>query len=340
MIDGHNDLAWAMRMLDDLALVQHDLAAGIPQVRTDLPRLRAGGVSGQFWSVYVPSSLSGPEAVSATLEQIDFVHRMIARYPEDFAFATTAGEVQAAWDGGRIASLIGMEGGHAIDSSLGVLRMMFALGVRYMTLTHNDNTSWAGSATDTALPGGLSAFGEQVVHEMNRLGMLVDLSHVSSEVMRRVLEITSAPVVFSHSAAKALCNVERNVPDDVLVELARNGGICMVAFVPDFLTSECADWYNAGQPDGVPRPDASAHDVADHIEHIRNVAGIDHVGIGGDYDGSNWMPSDLEDVSCYPQVFDILVQRGWSNEDLRLLRTDNLLRVLQEAEDVAAEKRH
>ncbi len=340
VIDGHNDLPWAMRCLGDLDLSHHDLVRGVPEVRTDLPRLRAGGVTGQFWSVYVPSSLTGPEAVSATLEQIDFVHRMIGRHPDDLAFATTAREVEAAWAGGRIASMIGMEGGHAIDSSLGVLRMMFALGVRYLTLTHNDNTAWAGSATDVPVPGGLTPFGEDVVKEMNRLGMLVDLAHVSSTVMRRVLEVSTAPVIFSHSAAKALCDVERNVPDGVLRDLAANGGICMVAFVPDFLTTACADWFRAGRPEGVPRPEATAHDVADHIEHIRDVAGIDHVGIGGDYDGTDWMPDGLRDVSCYPRVFDVLVQRGWSADDLRRLRTDNLLRVLRAAEDVATAAKH
>lgn len=336
VIDGHNDLPWAMRGLGDLAMAHHDLAIGFPDVRTDLPRLRAGGVTGQFWSVYVPSSLTGAEAVSVTLEQIDFVHRMVGLHPDELALATTAGEVEAAWADGRIASLIGMEGGHAIDSSLGVPRMMFALGVRYLTLTHNDNSAWAGSATDVPLSGGLSPFGESVVSEMNRLGMLVDLSHVSSAVMRRVLEITSAPVIFSHSAARALCAVERNVPDDRLKDLSRNGGICMVPFVPDFLTTECADWHRVGQFEGAPRPEATAHDVADHIDHVRDVAGIDHVGIGGDYDGTGWMPSGLEDVSCYPRVFDILVERGWSADDLRCLRTDNVLRVLRAAEDVAA----
>lgn len=325
-----------MRQLGDLDLACHDLAAGVPEVRTDLPRLRAGGVSGQFWSVYVPSSMTGAEAVSTVLEQIDFVHRMIARHPDDLALARTAAEVEEAWAGGRIASLIGMEGGHAIDSSLGVLRMMFSLGVRYLTLTHNDNTAWAGSATDEPVPGGLTAFGEDVVREMNRLGMLVDLSHVSPDVMRRVLEVTEAPVVFSHSGARALCDVERNVPDDVLVDLARNGGICMVAFVPEFLTTECADWHRLGEPDGMRRPEATIADVADHIEHVRDVAGIDHVGVGGDYDGTRWAPLGLEDVSCYPQVFAVLAERGWSDDDLRRLRTDNVLRVLRAAEDVAA----
>lgn len=242
VIDGHNDLPWAMRVGYDYDFETANLAGHVPGRHTDVPRLRAGGVTGQFWSVYVPSSLTGPVAVATTLEQIDFVHRMAAAYPGDFVLASTADEVEQARRSGRIASMIGMEGGHSIDESLGVLATMYERGARYMTLTHNDNVPWADSATDDAVLGGLSSFGHDVVREMNRLGMIVDLSHVSADVMRQAMVTTSRPVMFSHSSARAVCDVPRNVPDDVLLELSVNGGICMVTFVPEFVSPAVAEW--------------------------------------------------------------------------------------------------
>jgi membrane dipeptidase len=301
--------------------------------------------------VYVPSSLPGPTAVSQTLEQIDFVHRMIERYPDDFVLALDVDDVEAASDDGRIASLLGMEGGHSINESLSVLHMMFDLGVRYMTLTHNHNVPWADSATDERAIGGISEFGRQVVAEMNDIGMIVDLSHVSTEVMHQALATSTRPVMFSHSSARSLCDVERNVPDDVLQRLTTNGGICMVAFVPDFVSPAFARWFDecqemvaaqGGDPrlssdvDRVievrtrtdPPPDVTVDDIADHIEHIRDVAGVDHVGIGGDYGGSTLMPKDLHDVSTYPVLFETLLSRGWSVGDLDRLRRGNVLRVM------------
>ncbi|MGB5951981.1 MAG: dipeptidase, partial [Ornithinimicrobium sp.] len=246
MIDGHNDLPWAMRQLYDGDLDRANLAQSMPQLHTDIPRLRAGGVSGQFWSVFVPAEMSGGAAVSATLEQIDFVYRMLARYPDVFALARTAEDVERAQAEGRIASLLGMEGGHCIDNSLGVLRMMHALGVRYLTLAHNRNVEWVDSATDRPLLGGLSRFGEDVVAEMNRLGMLVDLSHVSADAMRHTLRVCAAPVVFSHSGARAIADVPRNVPDDVLESLSRNDGVCMVPFVPELISEAVARRHEDG----------------------------------------------------------------------------------------------
>jgi membrane dipeptidase len=357
MIDGHNDLAWAMRALCEYDFDEVDLAGHVPALHTDIPRLLAGGVTGQFWSVYVPSTLSGGEAVAATLEQIDFVRRMVARHSNAFALALTADDVDRSRSNGRIASLIGMEGGHSIDNSLGVLRMMYDLGVRYMTLTHNDNVDWADSATDEPVLGGLSTFGQVVVGEMNRLGMLVDLSHVSADVMRQAIAVTSSPVMFSHSSARALCDVARNVPDDVLHALTINGGLCMVTFVPDFVSPAVAEWVDetrhlVSQRGGDPRnpidfrrvfrervatdppPEATIDDVVAHIEHVRDVAGIDHVGIGGDYDGSALMPIGLGDVSGYPRLFEALRDRNWSSGDLLCLSSGNILRVLRDAESV------
>jgi len=358
VIDGHNDLPWAMRNLCAYDLDRVDLAGPVPDLHTDIPRLRAGGVSGQFWSVFMPSTLSGGAAVAATLEQIDFVYRLVTRYPDTFELALTADDVDRIRATGRIASLMGMEGGHCIDESLGVLRMMYALGVRYLTLTHNDNVPWADSATDEPVLEGLSPFGEDVVREMNRLGMLVDLSHVSADVMRHALRTTSAPVVFSHSSARAICDVPRNVPDDVLSSLPANGGVCMVTFVPDFVSPACADWVaqcrdllasRGGNPRSFadmvpvlqeraqtqPPPAATIDDVVAHVEHVRAVAGVDHVGIGGDYDGSVFMPEGLADVSGYPRLFAALSSRGWSEGELERLRSGNVLRILRDAETVA-----
>jgi membrane dipeptidase len=359
IVDGHNDLPWAMRELCDYDLDLVDLTESVPQLHTDVPRLRAGGVGGQFWSVFVPSSLAGDRAVVATLEQVDFVRRMVARYPEAFTLATTADQVEAAAASGQVASLMGMEGGHSIGGSLGTLRMMHALGVRYMTLTHNDNVPWADSATDAPVLGGMNVFGEQVVAEMNRLGMLVDLSHVSADTMRHALRVTRAPAVFSHSSARAVCDVPRNVPDDVLSALGAGGGVCMVTFVPAFVSPAWARWHaqcremvadRGGDPrrfedlnpvmlqraETDPPPLVTVDDVVPHLEHVREVAGVEHVGLGGDFDGSTFMPHDLYDVSCYPRLLDALRERGWSPAELDGLRSGNVLRVLRACEEVAA----
>lgn len=365
LIDGHNDLPWQFREECndnpggiDLAVNQ---SGREPVIATDIPRLRAGLVGGQFWSVYVPAMPTNADAVVAVLEQIDFVHRMIAHYPKDFALALTADDVMRIHRQGKIASLIGMEGGHSIGNSLGVLRMTYALGARYMTLTHMQNNDWADSATDTPVHHGLTPFGEQVVREMNRLGMLVDLSHVSDETMRAALKISQAPVIFSHSSARAICHHVRDVPDDVLRLLAANGGVVMVTFVPEYLTEidradetlvnaekkRLKELYpndKARQKEGikswrVTHPDprhATLLDVADHIDHIRQVAGIDHIGIGSDYAGFSNPPRGLEDVSCYPALLAELLQRGYSKEDIGKVAGLNVLRVLREAEKTAA----
>jgi membrane dipeptidase len=359
IVDGHNDLPWAMRELCGYDLDQVDVTQSVPQLHTDVPRLRAGGVGGQFWSVFVPSSLAGDRAVVATLEQVDFVRRLVRRYPDAFALATTADEVERAATSGRVASLMGMEGGHSIGESLGVLRLMHELGVRYMTLTHNDNVPWADSATDRPALGGMNELGEQVVREMNRIGMLVDLSHVSADTMRHALRVTRAPAIFSHSSARAVCDVPRNVPDDVLETLRDNDGVCMVTFVPAFVSPAWARWYEqsrelvaerGGDPkrfedlDPVmieraqtdPPPLVTVEDVVPHLEHVREVAGVEHIGIGGDFDGSTFMPHDLYDVSCYPRLLDALRGRGWSSGELDRLRSGNVLRVLRACEEVAA----
>ncbi len=355
VFDGHNDLAWAIRDLCAYDLERVDLLAGAPELHTDIPRLRAGQVGAQFWSVFVPCSLTGGSAVTATLEQIDFVRRMVAGQPDHLTFATTADQVETAAGAGRIASLMGMEGGHSIDSSLGTLRMMYELGVRYMTLTHNENVPWADSATDVRVVGGLTDFGQDVVREMNRIGMFVDLSHVSADVMRDALEVARAPVIFSHSSARALCDIARNVPDDVLQKLPSNGGVCMVTFVPMFVSQGVADWYAecldiTEQRGGDrrqfadvnpvlnerlvsdPPPECTVEDVADHIGHVREVAGIDHVGLGGDYDGVTFLPRDMPDVSSYPLVLETLRRRGWSGSELEKLAHGNVLRAMRAME--------
>jgi membrane dipeptidase len=357
LIDGHNDLPWAIRELNGYDMDAADLATGVPSLHTDLPRLRAGRVGAQFWSLWVPTDTDGGTAVRHTLEQIDFVRRFVARYPDRLALAATADEVEAAFGSGRVASLMGMEGGHSIDSSLGTLRVMRDLGVRYMTLTHNDNVPWADSATDEPVLGGLNEFGEQVVAEMNRIGMLVDLSHVSADVMRHALRLTSAPVIFSHSSARAVCDVARNVPDDVLATLPSNGGVCMVTFVPMFVSPEVAGWFSGladiarsrgespadfsvmnklmAEHDAT-RPEATVDDVVRHVEHVREVAGVDHIGVGGDYDGCTITPAGMADVSSYPVLFAALADRGWSDQDLVKLAGGNVLRVLRTADEVAS----
>jgi membrane dipeptidase len=359
LIDGHNDLPWEIRMRFALDPVAAGLREPVPGLHTDLPRLAAGGVGGQFWSVYVPASLAGDAAVTAVFEQVDLVHRMIAAYPDRFRLAVRADDVTAAFAAGQIASLLGAEGGHCINNSLGVLRSLYALGVRYLTLTHNDNVGWADAATDEPDCGGLSGFGRAVVAEMQRLGMLVDLSHVAVTTMHAALEVAAAPVIFSHSCARALTDNPRNVPDDVLARLAGNGGVCMTAFVPFFVSQACTDWFAglkafaAGRgldPDnladvfgllpewerGNPGPPATLSQVADHIDHIRGVAGVDCVGLGGDFDGTPVLPQGLQDVSRYPALFTELQGRGWSEADLRALAGGNILRVLREAESFAA----
>ena len=337
-----------------------DLAAPVAGTHTDLPRLVAGRVGAQFWSVYVPASLAGDGAVTAVLEQIDLVRRMVAAYPEALELALTADDMERIFASGRIASLLGAEGGHAIAGSLGVLRMLYALGVRYLTLTHNVNVGWADSATDEPQAGGLTEFGREVVREMQRIGMLVDLSHVSPDTMRDALDVAAAPVIFSHSSALALCDYPRNVPDDVLARLAGNGGVCMVTFVPGFVSQECADWLaglkaeaarrgldprNFGQLFSIkaewerahPLPQATLAQVADHVEHVRKVAGVEHVGLGGDFDGTSDVTVGLEDVSAYPALFAELLARGWTEADCAALAGGNLLRALRAAESYAAQ---
>jgi membrane dipeptidase len=355
VIDGHNDLPWAMRKLCNYDFDAIDLGGYVPALQTDIPRLRAGGVTGQFWSVFVPGTMAAPDAVSATIEQIDFVYRLIERFPDEFAIARSADDVERARASGRIASLIGIEGGHSINESLGVLRMMYDLGARYMTLTHNHNIPWADSATDEPVLGGLSPFGESVVQEMNRLGMMVDLSHVSDAVMRDAISVTVSPVIFSHSSARAVCDVVRNVPDDVLAALPGNGGICMVTFVADFVSPAVARWFaqtleivaerggdarnGADVNDALrsrlvsdPPPEATVNDVVQHFEHVREVAGIESIGVGGDFDGSMFMPLELKDVSGYPNLFAALTERGWSHDELDLVRSGNILRVMHDVE--------
>jgi membrane dipeptidase len=354
VFDGHNDLPWALRKHVDSDLDQVDLSVGVPELHTDLPRLRAGNVGAQFWSVFVPHWLAGPAAVAAVLEQVDLVHRIVERYPRDLEIALDAADVQRIMASGRIASLMGAEGGHAIDSSLGVLRMLQAVGVRYLTLTHNANVGWADSGTDAPDAGGLSDFGRSVVREMQRIGMLVDLSHTSADTMRDALAVADLPVIFSHSSAYAVCRHPRNVPDDVLRTLAGNGGVCMVTFVPAFVSQECADWRqelvaeagrrgvderNITAVDALaaeweadhPRPRATLSQVADHVEHVREVAGIGHVGLGGDYDGTTDLPDGLGDVSTYPALFAELRDRGWSAEDCRALAHGNIVRAVTDA---------
>lgn len=359
VVDGHNDLPWALREqarydLDKLDIARDQSAT----LHTDLARLRAGGVGAQFWSVYVSGELTGDAAVSATLEQIDAVRLLAERYPDDLQLAFTAQDVEAAHAQRRIASLMGAEGGHSIDNSLATLRALYRLGVRYMTLTHNNSLDWADSATDEPRAGGLSRFGEEVVREMNRLGMLVDLSHVAAETMRDALRVTEAPVIFSHSSARAVCDHPRNIPDDVLAQLPANGGVAMATFVP-FILPEAVAWTRAADENmrehgldpldlgeearrvqrefeaANPRPVPDAGTVADHLDHMREVAGIDHIGLGGDYDGTPFTPAQLEDVAGYPHLVAELLDRKWSEADLAKLTWSNAVRVLREAEEVA-----
>jgi len=327
VIDGHNDWAWECRANRDHSV--EGLEAGLA-TDTDIARLRTGRVGAQFWSVYVSDELSGADAVQATLEQVDWVHRLIARYPQAFALARTAADIEAARTKGLIASLLGAEGGHSLNDSPAVLRMLARLGVRYLTLTHVHNTSWADSATDVSAHDGLTARGVDYVRELNRLGMLVDLSHVSSATMHAALDATDSPVIFSHSCCGALHDHPRNVPDDVLRRLEANGGILMVTFVPQFLSAEYAAW--AEGPMCGPAPEVTIDDVANHVEHARATAGIRHIGLGGDFDGTDAFPIGLDGVDGYPALLTELARRGWTAEEIAALAGQNMLRVLRETD--------
>jgi membrane dipeptidase len=374
LIDGHNDLPWEIRERFKGRLAGLDLESdasrlappeGAAPLMTDIPRLRAGMVGGQFWSVWVPVDMHGAEAVQTTLEQIDLVKRMAARYPADFEIAYTAADVRRIHRAGKIASLIGIEGGHQINDSLAVLRQMYDLGARYMTLTHVLDTDWADAATDTPKHHGLTPFGKEVVKEMNRLGMLVDLSHVSPDTMRTALSTTASPVIFSHSSARAIVDHPRDVPDDILELVAANGGVVMVNFAPSYISAERNRWeadraaeaarFNSppydglyiGQPDRAkaalaqwdlthPKPAATVDQVADHVEHIRRIAGIDHVGLGSDFDGIPEAPRGLEAVDKFPNLLTELMRRGWSDGDIAKLAGENVLRVMAACERTAA----
>jgi membrane dipeptidase len=377
LIDGHNDLPWEIRdrFASDLSKVDlaHSTAGlpapeGSPPLMTDIPRLRAGGVGAQFWSVYIPASVTGPAAVQMTLEQIDLTKRMCERYPNDFGMAYTAADIVRLHKAHRIACLIGVEGGHQINDSLAVLRQYYDAGARYMTLTHSSNTAWADSATDNPKHHGLTPFGIEVVREMNRVGMLVDLAHVSEETMRAALKVSEAPAIFSHSSARALVDHPRDVPDEVLHLVAQNGGVVMVNFATIYVSDAMRRWsadraaevarYNSppfgglyiGQPERAaqalkqweqahPKPTVTLSDVADHIVHIKDVAGVDHVGLGSDFDGIPETPKGLEGVDKYPDLLIELARRGWSDADLAKVAGANALRVLSQAEAVSARKR-
>lgn len=363
LIDGHNDLPWEYRKRFERRLGDLDLAADQtqldPRLHTDLPRLRQGGVGAQFWSVYVPVDLAGGAATRAVFEQMDVVRRLAERYPNDFELAFTAEDVKRIHKAGKIASLMGMEGGHAIDSSLPMLRALYAAGARYMTITHSKNTPWADSATDAPKANGLTKFGQEVIREMNRLGMLVDLSHVSPDTMKDALAVAEAPAIFSHSSARALCDHPRNIPDDVLAQLAKNGGVAMVTFVPSFLSEARRQWGAAidgeekrlqglhpEDPERVkrdlaawktehPEPEPSVGDIADHIEHVKKVAGIDHVGIGSDFDGITSTPIGARGVDAYPVILAELLRRGWTDVEIKKLAGENVLRAMTEVEAAA-----
>ena len=381
IIDGHNDLPMQLRARRGYAVAGLDAVQ--PDLHTDIPRLRAGGVGAQFWSVYVPSDRPEADAVAATMEQIDAVYRMAAAYPDDLRIAYSAGDVTAAWADGRIASLIGIEGGHSLAGSLGVLRAFARLGVRYVTLTHNNHTPWADSAAEPPRHGGLTDVGRAIVREMQRIAVLVDLAHVAPATMHAALDVATAPVIFSHSGARAVTDHRRNVHDEVLTRLRDNGGVVQLTFVPYFVSAEVSEWSRAladervrlGVPEGPvpwppapepgavpapaapspagppeldqprlgpwlaanPRPAATIAQVADHIEHARDVAGVDHIGLGGDYDGTDALPAGLEDVSGYPRLLDALAGRGWPAADLAKLTGRNMLRVLAESERLAEE---
>jgi membrane dipeptidase len=359
LVDGHNDLPWQIREKAAGDLDSLDIAEPQPALHTDLDRLTEGRVGAQFFAAYVPSELIADGATRFALMQIDLIHRLVDRYPDAFVYATTVTDIERAHGEDRIAALIGVEGGHAIEGSLDVLRTLYDLGARYMTLTHWKSTAWADAATDRPLHQGLSPFGEDVVREMNRLGMLVDLSHVSDSTMMDALRISEAPVIYSHSSARALAGHTRNVPDAILPAVAENRGVVMVNFSPGFINEETRlhgeraealidslriafsgdsarvreafeSWLEEN-----PAPKATLSQVADHVDHIVEVAGIDHVGLGSDYDGIDFVPVGLEDVSRFPDLLAELLERGYSDEDIRKLAGENFLRVMREAEAVS-----
>jgi len=327
IVDGHNDWAWESRLKHGSSV---EGLEGPVDGDTDIIRLRAGRVGAQFWSVFVEDEQAGPAAVAATLEQIDWVHRLAARHPRDFMLARSAADIEAARSTGRIASLLGAEGAHSFDDSPGVLRMLAALGVRYLTLTHNRNSAWADAALDEPEHGGLTDRGRAYVRELNRLGMLVDLSHVAPATMHAALDVAAAPVVFSHSSCRALNDHPRNVPDDVLERLAGNGGVVMITFVPQFLSADYRAWFD-GDRSG-PSPVVTVADVADHIEHARAVAGVRHIGLGSDFDGTDEFPQGLDGVDGYPELLAELARRGWGAGDLAAVAGGNILRVLRETD--------
>ena len=332
IVDGHNDYPWAVREKGKSDLDAFDMRKPQPALMTDFARLRAGGVGGQFWSVYVPGD--DKRAVATTLEQIDIVHRMMAKYPDQLELALTADDIVRIQKSGKIASLIGMEGGHSIDSSVAVLRDMYRLGARYMTLTHNVNLPWVDAAAETPAVHGLTPLGEDILREMNRLGMLIDLSHTSPDVMQAALKVSKAPVIFSHSNAKAVSNVGRNVPDDILAQMPKNGGVVMVTFVPSFSSQAVADYNKKDDAfkKANPAPRATIADVANHIDHIKKIAGIDHVGLGGDFDGIEDVVLGLEDTSKYPGLIVELLKRGYTDAEIKKITNENIIRALRGAE--------
>lgn len=376
LVDGHNDLPWEIRKFYNGDVKAANLQSDLSKLKgpeglslmTDIPRLRAGHVGGQFWSVWIPVETKGFEAVQVTMEQIDTVKRMVAQYSADLEMAYTASDVRRIHRAGKVASLIGIEGGHQINDSLAVLRQMYDLGARYMTLTHTVNTAWADSATDEPVHGGLTPFGEELVREMNRMGMVVDISHVSPQAMRKVLAMSEAPVMFSHSSARAINDHPRNVPDDVLKLVGERGGVVMINFYAAYVSAVLNQWvadrgaeqarYNSppygglyiGQPERAkaaleawevahPRPVVTLDEVADHVDYVRKVAGVDHVGIGSDFDGIDIVPVGLEGVDKFPALLEELMRRGWNDADIAKLAGGNILRVLGEAETVAARLR-
>jgi membrane dipeptidase len=357
--DGHNDLPWELRTNASASFAKRDISVRQPRMHTDIPRLRQGGVGAQFWSAYVPAETSARgESLRQTLEQIELIQAMVRRYPDVFEMAGTVADVDRIQKSGKIASMIGIEGGHSIEDSLGNLRRLYQLGARYMTLTHSDTLAWADSATDDPQSQGLSPFGEEVVREMNRLGMLVDLSHVSDQTMLDALRVSKAPVIYSHSSARAVASHPRNVPDTILRKVADNGGVVMINFFSGFVVPdsarkmqtmfdvsrklrkkypdeadydrEMAKWRAAN-----PIDPGNIHHVVDHIEHVIRVAGIRHVGIGSDYDGVSSLPRQLEDVSTYPRITQELLDRGYTPQEIHLIMSGNIRRVLQQAEAVA-----
>lgn len=359
LIDGHNDLPWEIRSKGSSDFTKLDISKSQPSLQTDLPRLREGGMGAQFWSVWVPASTAyNGTALASTLEQIELVKLMINRYPEQMEFASTVDDIERISSEGKIASLIGVEGGHCIEESLGVLRQLYALGARYMTLTHSDTIPWADSGTDEEKHGGLTPFGIEVVHEMNRLGMMVDISHVSIPVMEQAIESSSAPVIFSHSSTVAVADHPRNVPDSILAKLPEKDGVVMVNFFSGFVVPKGAENYNIIfemrrdlREEGLseaevkaktslwskknPMPKGTIHDLLDHIDHIAKVAGAKHIGIGSDFDGVSVLPAQLEDVACYPRITQGLLDRGYTEEEIRGILGGNLLRVMRQVEEVA-----